>query len=101
MVLVTYKRVYYISDEDPTLAKVSSDLLRHSCLLARDGQAMHDGDEGSGGCGGGQDPLPLPLQKSHQGLVMSAGWSAGGRDVHERRVAGLSAATGPQEHHCS
>ena len=45
MVLVTYKRVYYISDEDPTLAKVSSDLLHHSCLMARDGQGMHDGDE--------------------------------------------------------
>ena len=45
MVLVTYKRVYYISDEDPSLAKVSSDLLHHSCLMARDGQVKYDGEE--------------------------------------------------------
>ena len=45
MVLVVCKRVNYISDEDPNLAKVSSDLLHHSCLMARDGQGMHDGDE--------------------------------------------------------
>ena len=46
MVLVTYERIYYVSDEDPTLAKVSSDLLYQTCLMARDGQGMHDGDEG-------------------------------------------------------
>ena len=45
MVLVVCKRVNYISDEDPNLAKVSSDLLHHSCLMARDGQGMHDGEE--------------------------------------------------------
>jgi len=44
MVLVTYKRVYYVSDEDPTLAKVSSDLLHQSCLMARDGQGEYDGE---------------------------------------------------------
>ena len=46
MVLVTYERIYYVSDEDPTLAKVSTDLLYQTCLMARDGQGMHDGDEG-------------------------------------------------------
>ena len=34
MVLVTYKRVYYISDEDPTLAKVSSDLVQETDRLS-------------------------------------------------------------------
>jgi len=32
---------------------------------------------------------------------MSVGWPAGERDAHERRVAGPSVATGPQEHHSS
>jgi len=45
MVLVVCKRVNYISDEDPNLAKVSSDLLHHSCLMARDGQVKYDGEE--------------------------------------------------------
>ena len=46
MVLVVHKGVYYIPDGDLTLAKVSSDPLHQSCLMARDGQGMHDGDEG-------------------------------------------------------
>jgi len=45
MVLVTYKRVCYVSDEDPTLAKVSSDPLHQPCLMARDGQGEYDGEE--------------------------------------------------------
>jgi len=45
MVLVTNKRIRYVSDEDQNLAKVSSDLLHHSCLMARDGQGEYDGEE--------------------------------------------------------
>jgi len=45
MVLVTNKRICYVSDEDPTLAKVSSDPLHQSCLLARDGQGKYGGEE--------------------------------------------------------
>ena len=45
MVLVTYERIYYVSDEDPDLAKVSSDLLHQPCLMARDGQVKYDGEE--------------------------------------------------------
>ena len=45
MVLVVCKRVNYISDEDPNLAKVSSDLLYQPCLMARDGQVKYDGEE--------------------------------------------------------
>ena len=44
-VLVTDKRLHYVSDEDPTLAKVSSDLLYHSCPMARGGQVEYDGEE--------------------------------------------------------
>ena len=45
MVLVTYKRICYVSDEDPTLAKVSSDPLHQPCLMAIDGQGEYDGEE--------------------------------------------------------
>ena len=45
MVLVVCERVNYISDEDPNLAKVSSDLLHQPCLMARDGQVRYDGEE--------------------------------------------------------
>ena len=45
MVLVVCERLNYISDEDPTLAKVSLDLLHHSFLMARDGQVKYDGEE--------------------------------------------------------
>ena len=45
MVLVTNKRLRHVSDEDPTLAKGSSDLLHHSCLMARGGQVEYDGEE--------------------------------------------------------
>ena len=45
MVLITNKRIRYVSDEDQNLAKVSSDLLHHSCLMARDGQGEYDGEE--------------------------------------------------------
>ena len=42
MVLVVYKGVNYIPDGDSTLAKVSSDPLYQSCLMARDGQGEYD-----------------------------------------------------------
>jgi len=47
MVLVTYKRVYYISDEDPTLAKVSSDLVQETDRLStgEGGPAVAAADE--------------------------------------------------------
>ena len=45
MVLVVYKGIYYVPDEDLTLAKVSSDPLHQSCLLARDGQGKYGGEE--------------------------------------------------------
>ena len=45
MVLVVHKGVYYIPDGDLTLAKVSSDPLHQSCLIARDDQGEYDGEE--------------------------------------------------------
>jgi len=48
MVLVVHKGINYAPDEDLTLAKVSSDSLHQSCLLARDGQSEY----GGGGYGG-------------------------------------------------
>ena len=45
MVLVVHKGIYYVPDEDSTLAKVSSDPLHQSCLLARDGQGKYGGEE--------------------------------------------------------
>ena len=45
MALVTNKRLRYVSDEDPALAKVSSDLRHRSCLMARGGRVEYDGEE--------------------------------------------------------
>jgi len=45
MVLVTDKRLRYVSDEDPTLTKVSSDLQHRSRLMARGGRVEYDGEE--------------------------------------------------------
>ena len=44
MVLVVHKGIYYVPDEDSILAKVSSDPLHQSCLLARDGQGEYGGE---------------------------------------------------------
>ena len=45
MVLVIHKGIYYVPDEEWTLAKVSSDLLHQLYLMARDGQGKYDGEE--------------------------------------------------------
>jgi len=44
MVLVVHKGIYYVPDGDSTLAKVSSDPMHQSCLLARDGQGEYGGE---------------------------------------------------------
>ena len=45
MVLVVHKGIYYVPDGDLTLAKVSSDPLHQSCLMARGGQGEYSGEE--------------------------------------------------------
>ena len=81
MVLVVCERVNYISDEDPNLAKVSSDLLHRPCLMARDGQVRYDGEEVPAVVVADKILFLSLLQKCPQGH--SVGWPAGERDGDE------------------
>ena len=93
MVLVTYKRVYYISDEDPTLAKVSSDLVQETDRLSigEGGPAVAVAEGSSSSSYSRSHIKDTPLdgllgkgmvmkpQKQHRGQLKSVESSAGGR----------------------
>ena len=43
--MFVHKGIYYVPNKESTLAKVSSDPLPQSCLLARDGQGKYGGEK--------------------------------------------------------
>jgi len=79
MVLVVCERLNYISDEDPTLAKVSSDLVQETDRLSigEGGPAVTVAERSSSSPYSRSDIKDIPLGGLlGKGMVMNAGLSA-------------------------